>query len=283
MKRPCRPFIPAICAAIVLALACTAHGDIDPATVTLYLQPSEQAPTVGAVAADDPVITTAAPVMDEEAARLGWHWNERTGTYRGYIDPERVGKDLRLLGPTVVLLSPTPGSPVLATLSTENEIEIVGQPSTYWLEIEFEHPVPVYFLARPEPVAATTVTEVINVVEASEDPQQPVAIEIVEVEIITSPDLARQAQSTQAGIPRYFQGILRPYRPSPLNFDPPPFVYQLETPQGTRIAFVDLRQTIITGSMDQYINRSVLILGTAEAVPDHRREIVIRVINLRNR
>lgn len=268
------------CAAILLPLLGTARGDTDPGAITLYLQPSEQAPVVGTVAADDPIITTATAVMDEDAAQLGWHWNERPGTYRGFIDPEQVRKDLLLADSTLVFLRPGPGSPVLATLGEGDEIEIVGKPSAYWVEIEFEHPVPVYFLGKPEGVA----TEAIEVaaVEAIDEPPV-VAIEIVEAEIITTPDLALEAQSTQAGIPRYFQGILRSYRPGLFNFNPPPFIYQLETPRGTRIAFIDLRHTIVTGPIDKYLNQTVLILGTPQAVQGHRREIAVQVINLRTR
>lgn len=268
------------CLAVLLPLPVTVFGDTDPDAITLYLQPSQQAPEVGKVAPDDPIITSATPVMDEDAARLGWFWNERPGTYRGFIDPDQIGKDLLLTGSTIVLLRPAPGSPVLTTLGKESEIEIIARPSTYWVEIEFEHPVPVYFLGQPQAVTTETV-EVITV-EAVEEPTV-VAVEIIETEIITTPDRALAAQSTQAGIPRYFQGILRSYRPGLFNFNPPPYIYQLETPRGTRIAFVDLRQTIVTGSIDQYLNQSVLILGTPEAVQGQRREIAIQVINLRTR
>ncbi len=277
MKELLRTLRLASIACIALPLSSVVHGDTDPDGITLYLQPSEQAAIVGTVPADDPIITTADPVMDEAMARMGWFWNERPGTYRGFVDPNLIRKDLLLPDSTLVFLRPEPGSPVLATLGGNDEIEVIDRTSPYWVEIEFEHTVPVYFRGKPEPAAI----EVVEVAVVTETPA--VAIEVIEAEIITTPDRALAAQSTQAGIPRYFQGILRPYRPSFLNFNPVPFHYELVTPRGTRIAFVELRQTILTGSVDQYLNQTVLILGTAEAIEGHRREIVIRVINLRNR
>jgi len=248
----------------------------------LYLEPDLETAPVATTTLDDPDFSPGGEVLDDEKAELGWRWGEWTSEMTGYVRDAQIGKDLLPVDGAIVFRRGEEGSPVLTTLQANDSIEILDT-GAYW-EIRFTQPIPVYYLeeapaTEPPPVAAAPREEV----PAAEPP--PVATSPREAssaagtpavesapawddassrssslersptpaeanEVISSDRLARNFEGTFVRSPRRF-GILPAQHP-----------FALEDIDGNRIAWVNIDEIVLPGSLENYIGREVLIHGT---------------------
>jgi hypothetical protein len=89
--------------------------------------------------------------------------------------------------------------------------------------------------------------------------------------------MASLSDSGSSSLPRLFQGKFasskRPFAPRR------PYDYQLNDDAGVRYAYLDLSKLLLTDAIENYLDRVVVVYGTAKNVPG-TKDIVIEIESL---
>ena len=260
-KRTILPFV-----TIILGSLMQAQTD----TLELYLQPDLQSEKVDTVEAGDPRLGPGLPVPDEASAAIGWHFADFKGTINGFIPDAKIGKDLFPVENAIIYAGASSESPVIDTYHKGDQLEIVDTGA--WWEVRLTTVFPVYYIVDP----------------ATSSPSAgPLSIE-------TMPILEQPAPATGKGIvlgegppPRIpdnitgqsYQGTFRKSKRG-LGLFSPLAPFYLEDSRGGRLAWVDTSGLVGPGTLDRYMNQTVIIYGERE-LEARKKEWIIRARNMR--
>jgi len=253
-----------------LILAGSLH--LQSASMDLYLQPDLQSEKLQTVESGDPRLGPAAPVLDEISAAIGWHFAEFKGTINGFVPDSKIGKDLFPVDDAIIYSSPSSSSPVITVYHTGDEMEIIDTGA--WWEVRLDTSFPVYFLTDPPsellPVTGVAADSIIIDDTSGMDESQPSGITLPENPFPQSPaDVTGQS----------YQGVFMKSKKS-FGLFAPKAPFYLKDPAGGRIAWVDLSGLIATGTVNQFLNKTVLIHGERE-FDASTKEWIIHARNMR--
>lgn len=251
-----------------LALALTAAG------ATLVAAPLAQPTAVFAKPdATAPVLTTlkagGEPVLAPDVpAPAGWLAVTLAGPHKAYAANKDISKALVVKTGAAYRTEPKADAPVLALAEAGDHAEITGLHGR-WTEFKLTKSITGYIQSSakttaPKPVAAA--------LPAPVAPPAPTAAASAPAIVIPG-KAAPMGDGGSSALPRLFQGKLvstysafRPRRP---------YDYQLNDGAGERYAYLDVSKLLATEQFNSYIDRTVVVYGTAKAVPGTKDMVIL--------
>lgn len=238
-------------------------------TAAVQTRPDPAAPAITYLkAGTEPVPATNALATTP----AGWMAVELSGPFEGYVTSNDITKGLDVRPGSGIHLEPKADSAVITTMEKGDKTEITGLPKGKWIQIQLEKKITGYIqvgasAGMPLPASATV-------------PAAPSALPITSppsaygVAIAGKPTPVGDAgDSGSAALPRLFQGKLvsshRPFAPRR------PYDYQLNDDAGVRFAYVDLSKLLQTARIENYIDHTVVVFGTARDVPDAKGVVIL--------
>lgn len=171
------------------------------------------------------------PILTEGFVGQGWETVLYRGNYIGYVRNNTLAGDYVRPG-TQVYAQPNGQSPVVQTLETSRQAYLRGRANNEWSQVVFNGVLPLYFMrSNAEPLPAS-----------NRD---------------TQPDA--YISRTHVG---KFERVSSVTRMLGGNYD-----YQLSDSQGKVIAYVDIKNALFVGPIEDYWNKNVTIEGTSRDRP----------------
>lgn len=200
-------------------------------------------------------------------APAGWTAVTLTGTHDVYAANRDVTKSLDVRVGAPYVTAPKSDAPVFAVAEKGDKAEIIDYRGK-WTKFRLTKSV-VGFIktGAPAKVAAPVV------VSPAPQPtrEAPPAPEPSTVTAVGK--AAPVGDGGSSALPRLFQGTfastyspLRPRRPYP---------FQLNDNAGARYAYVDVSKLLATEQLNKYVDRTVVVYGTAQAVPGSKDMVII--------
>lgn len=258
--------------------------------VPFYLQPVVSARPAGEIKADDPLLAAAQPLDGQPAGSEPWYWVERPGTYSGFVENTRIGKNLRVRPGTVVRLRPDRESPVLTTVEEGDPTEVLWTGD--WWEIQFTKAVPVYFQQPAVPAVVAPLPPPAQM-SAESPPPAPAAVrpEASPRASAPPPPPPPPVESRPAVVPPVgtgsgerlsvdVEGYFR--RSSPRLLVPAPQPYELVNVDGERLAYVDIGPMVGPWPVSDFLDTWVVVHGTKERSP-RLGDVILRARTIRPR
>lgn len=246
-----------------VVLGCGLNGQV--ADIELHLAADGQSRQLESISLDDPRLGQPTPVMDEAKAALGWHFADFSGTVEGYVQDAKIGKDLLPVDNTLIHASPSTDSRVLSVYRFGDDLEVVD--TGVWWKIRFTGTFPVYFvLETPPPLPAVTGTAEPVAAAAPIIETAPVADAPAPAWISTVPVPDDELEAPPPGaIGQRYDGI---FRRSKKRFGllKPKSPYYLEDASGDRIAWLDVSEIVLPGSIKSFLDQAVVIHGERSRV-----------------
>jgi len=231
----------AAASAEVLLRDATVYARPDPAAAVLQVLPAGTVPT-----------PAAAPAAE------GWLAVEVAGPHDVYVENKHVGKNLDIKPGSELRLRPDATAPVVAIMEAADKTDLGGLagPRRDWSQYRLEKAIvgyiklPATFAAGPAAPAATAVT--------------------------AGP--AVSGDSGHALMPRFFEGRFAATE----NFLTyrHPYKFQVLDSFGNRFAYLDMTRLLLTEDLSKYIDRTVVIYGTARTINEKGTKRVIEVESL---
>ena len=258
---------------LMVALGANAQTGI----LTLYEEPDVKAPVVAKAGLEDPRLGSASAVFDEAKAALGWQVADFEIQTTGFVADDRIGKDLVPVENALVRAAPRETAPVLGTVVPGEPMEVLDN-GPFW-EVRLTVARPVYFLP-PDPPALPPVTA------AAPAPASPVITEDPVVDRTPPPATGvaaapttpapEEAASTAAGlaIGQSFEGVFE--RTSGfMGLFRPPYPFAIENVNGRRIAYVDVSEIVLPGSLKSYLGERVIVYGPRRQHKDSDEWVIL--------
>lgn len=228
--------------------------------VELHLAADIQSRQLESISLEDPRLGQPTPVLDEAKAALGWHFADFTGEVEGYVQDAKIGKDLLPVDNTLIHASPTAESSVLAVYQSGDDLEVLD--TGLWWKIRFTGTFPVYFiLDTPPPLPAVTGTAEAVAAPAPVIDTTPAGPAARPEWVSTVPLEEDTLSAPPPGvIGQRYDGI---FRRSKKRFGllKPRSPYYLEDASGDRIAWLDVADIVLPGSIKEFIDKPVVIHG----------------------
>lgn len=201
-------------------------------TVSLHIQPD----------IDSAVYTTAElsvldrynpqPIITKDFIGQGWETILYRGNYIGYVRNNTLAGDY-VRPATKVYMGPTEESPVMQTLQTSRQAYLKQRINNEWSQVVFNGVIPLYFMRN------TGLSQ----------------------SAFTSSDTPVDANISRTHVGK-FERVTAMTRLLGGNYE-----YQLADAQGKIIAFVDIRNALFVGRIEDYWNKMVSIEGTSRDRP----------------
>lgn len=253
----------------------------------LYLQPDIQSQRIASAGLGDPRLGQPLPVMDEAKAALGWHYAEFRGTVEAYVEDAKIGKNLLPVENAMLHARPSSDSPVLGVYQVGNAINVLD--TGPWWTLRVETAFPVYFVMDAPPPLPPVTGSFEDRPTIAPDRAEPPSTRPVE-----------ERGVTQAAPPSHFPAIpesLKPAQPQPevlgqsyegtfkrakrvFGLFAPKSPFFLEDIRGNRIAWVDTKHVVIPGTLNDYLDKQVIIHGGRD-FDASSKEWIIRALNMR--
>ncbi len=214
--------------------------------------------------AASPVITRLAPGAAVELvgeAPAGWRRVEVAGTFEAFVHTRDITKGLDVREGANLLTAPAPTAPVLTSAQKDDKTEIVGLRGDY-CQVRVTKRLQ-GFIAAPE--------------LANRPARPPVAAPAPAAPVAAAPNTAPGrpvAPTNTADLPRLFSGTLVVARRPVINPNPP-YDYQLTDLGGRRFAYVDTKRLVLTGRIDDLVDKLVTVTGTVRNTVDGRDLVVV--------
>jgi hypothetical protein len=243
-------------------------------TAAVQTRPDPAAPAITYLkAGSEPVV--ASDTLATTPA--GWMAVELPGPFEGYVTNNDITKGLDVRLGAEIHLAPKADSPVLSTMEKGDKADITGLPKGKWMQIQLEKKITGYIRVSategaPLPPVATMPAAATDLSTAA----APVNYGATAAAGKAAPMGAAGTNDANT-LPRLFQGKFvsthRPFAPKR------PYDFQLNDETGVRFAYVDLSKLLETARIENYIDHTVVVYGTAKDVPD-AKGIVIMVESL---
>jgi hypothetical protein len=208
---------------------------------------------------------TEPAVASGVSAPSGWTAVTVSGPHDVWAPNSSVNKALEVRAGSSYFIEAKTDAPVLAIAQKDDPVEIIDYKGK-WTKFRLSKPVVGYIktpakaasaASVPTPAVATPVTT------TTATPGQQVGF-------------GRPAPMGDGGssaLPRLFQGKLSSTQ-SPLR-PRRPYDFQLTDDAGARYAYVDVSKLLATEQINKYTDRTVVVYGTAKAVPGTKDMVVI--------
>jgi hypothetical protein len=227
-----------------------------PGTTAVQTRPEADAPAIGYLKAGSEPVPADAPAPE------GWMAVSLPGPFSAYVRSGDLSKSLDVRPGSSLYLEPRPDAPVLALAAAGDKIEITGLLGK-WTQVQLDKNVTGFIHAGPLPAAAPA--------PAAGAPAPGVLTDVPAVPAAAPPAngpgrAVDTAEAADPARPRLLEGKLVA---SPRRFlqARAPYDWELEGPDGHRLAFVDLSKLLLTEQIDQYIGHEVEVSGVVRPVP----------------
>jgi len=258
---------------LVLALAATvATLGAAPLTETtaVFAKPDATTPAVTFLKAG----STPAFAPDASAP-AGWAAVTLAGPHKVYAANKDISKSLEVKVGAAYRTEPKPEAPILALAAAGDKAEISGLHGR-WTELKLSQNIIGYIKSSGAP--ATSAPKAV-IAPAKTAPSAPTAAIATDASVTVTPSIVVPGKAAPMGdggssaLPRLFQGKLvstysafRPKRP---------YDYQLNDNSGERYAYLDVSKLLATEQFNSYIDRTVVVYGTAKAVPGTKDMVIL--------
>lgn len=247
-------------------------------TAGLSAAPLTEATPVYAKANDTATIVTTlkagtepAVTVDGATAPAGWTAITLPGPHEVFAANKDVTKALDVRPGAPYLTEPKAGAPVLTLAEKGDQTQITDYRGK-WTKFRLSKPVIGYIKTPAKPALApapksTSTAPAVAVAPLKDTPASsaPVASNIGRP--------APAGDGASSALPRLFQGkfasTYNPLRPRR------PYEFQLTDDAGSRYAYVDISKLLATEQLNKYVDRTVVVYGTARSVPGSSTEMVI--------
>ena len=244
-------------------------------TTAVHARPESSAPAIAVLnAGTEPTPATGAT----ESVPPGWQAVELAGPHEAYLHGKDLTKNLEVKPGAEFRTQPKSDAPVLTAFAPGDSAEITGLRGR-WTQFKLEKKIVGYIhVPGAAGTAANTPAPSAN---AATSPTQtpPPAAPVISTDGAPGRPVQKSSNLNDAGssaLPRLFKGQLVS---SKKLIGRAPFAYQLNDDGGARYAYLDTSKLLLTEQIDKYIDRTVVVYGTARPVPDSK-DIVIQVESL---
>jgi hypothetical protein len=219
---------------------------------TVYARPEPSATVLKVLPAGTDPIAAVAPA---EPAPAGWLAVEVAGPRELFVSNNDVGKNLDVKAGAFFYLRPDRRSPVVATMQPGDQAELAN------LAGDFTS----YTVQKPI-VGYIKLSSGISSIPAA--PTRPV--------IVNGP--AAVGDIGRAAMPRFYEGRFAATQ----NFltYKHPYNFQLIDSTGNRFAYLDISRLLLTDKVDLFLDRVVVIYGTARTINQDGTKRLIEVESL---
>ncbi len=246
-------------AAVILGAAAL-HAAPLAETTPVYAQPDATAAVISSLKPG-----TEAAVTNDVPAPAGWIAVILAGPHEVYAANKDVTKSLDVRVGSSYLTEAKADAPVLAIAQKDDQTEIIDYRGK-WTKFRLTKPVVGYIKGSIKP--AVTVASPSATTSTVTDTPAAAAPTVTAVG-----RAAPVGDGASAALPRLFQGKfastyspLRPRRP---------YDFQLTDDAGARYAYIDVSKLLATEQLTKYTDRTVVIYGTARAVPGSKDMVVV--------
>ena len=243
-------------AAAPLAVTTAVHTKPDPASPALTFLKAGTEPVAAANA----------------TAPEGWLAIDLPGPFEGYVENKDLTKTLDVKPGVSIRLAPKPEAGVLAVADKADKTSLTGLHGK-WTQISLEKNLVGYI--RLEGTAASL--PAIATTPAVSAPTAPTAPTNATAGPGQAAPSLNSGDSDSSALPRQFAGKFvstrRPLAPRR------PYDYALNDDAGKRYAYLDISKLLLTEQIENYVDRGVVVFGTAKNAPDGK-EIVIMIETL---
>lgn len=226
---------------------------------SVYAQPDPSSPVLKVL----PAGTVPTPATATSAPE-GWSAVALAGPHTVWVTNKSVDKELDIRPGTALYAKADFHSPVVGTFEPGDKAELIpGGFTADFMSFKLSKPI-VGYVKLGTPVATGPAPA------STLPPPAPVVTN-------TSP-VVFSGIGTNAGAPRFFEGRFTTAR---YFLNKPPYNFQLDDGKGNRFAFLNVSRVTMTDKIDLYLDRVVVIYGTAHR--DERpgkKDIVIEVESL---
>jgi hypothetical protein len=251
--------------AVVLGAAAALQAAPLSETAPVYAKPDVASAVIGSLQAG------AEPTpADSVAAPAGWTAVALVGPHEVYAANKDVTKALDVRVGSPYLTDAKATAPVLALAEKGDQTEIIDYRGK-WTKFRLTKPVTGYIKTSAKPSASPTATTA-----SSAPAPAPASAKDTAVSTPAFAGIGKAAPVGDGGsgeLPRLFQGKLtstyNPLRPRR------PYDFQLNDDAGSRYAYVDVSKLLATEQLNKYTDRTVVVYGTAKAVPGTRDMVVV--------
>jgi hypothetical protein len=259
----------------LFATAATAFAAPLSSTTAVHARPDSASPAVAVLkAGTEPKIATDAP----QGLPPGWQAVELTGPHEVYLHGKDLTKNLDIKPGAEFRTQPKADAPVLAAFAPGDATEITGL-SGRWTQFKLNKKIVGYIQTGAAGAAVAESAPNYNPAPApayTPPANMPAANDMTGVSGRPAPRNSTLGDSGSSALPRLFKGQLVATRKL---IGRAPFEFQLNDDGGTRYAYLDTSKLLLTEQIDSYIDRTVVVYGTARPVPNSK-DIVIQVESL---
>jgi hypothetical protein len=224
-------------------------------TTAVYSKPDASSATIASLKAG-----TEPAVAPGISAPAGWTAVTLAGPHEVYAANKDVTKALDVRAGAPYLTDAKSTAPVLALAEKGDQTDIIDYRGK-WTKLRLTKAVTGYIKTPAKAVAP--------VVSAPAAPAAPAAPQAV----TTIGKAAPVGDGGSSALPRLFQGkfasTYNPLRPRR------PYDFQLTDDAGARYAYVDVSKLLATEQLNKYTDRTVVVYGTAKAVPGTKDMVVV--------
>lgn len=243
-----------LCPAGLLLAAAVAAAPLQE-TTAIHNQPDVKAPVVGFLKAG-----TEPKAAADATAPTGWMAVSLPGPHQVYVHNDDLSKDLHVHPGADLLLRPEDKAPVLAKMKEGDEAEITGlRPG--WTQIKLSDAVVGYI-------------QVGTAASAAPGTSAPAAA-ATPASAATGTPPAGLSNAPAGALPSTFNGRLVEAKRFLLVGRRPPYPYQLEDTDGSRVAYLDLTSVLPTISIDRCLDQSVTVSGVLKQAPDGKNLVIV--------
>ncbi len=220
---------------------------------SVYARPEPSASLIKVLPAGTTPIPATAP---SEPAPAGWMAVELSGPHELYVDNKDVGKNLDVKPGSFFYLRADHRAPVVATMQPGDKADLLNLAGDF-TSFKVEKPI-VGYIKLGGPVASLPVA-----------PTRPAVI-------VAGP--AATGEIGRAAMPRFYEGRFAATQ----NFIAykHPYNFQLIDSTGNRFAYLDISRLLLTDKVDLFLDRIVVIYGTARTLNQEGTKRVIEVESL---
>ncbi|MCS6243229.1 MAG: hypothetical protein H2172_05130 [Opitutus sp.] len=224
-------------------------------------------------AGTEPVIT-----VDGSNVPAGWTAVTLAGPHEVYASNKDVSKALDVRPGSPYLTEPKTGSPVFAIAEKGDQTEIIDYRGK-WTKFRLSKPVtgfiksPAKPATPPAPAAKSPATAPAAAVTPAPVKDAPTTAAAPTPAVVNIGRAAPVGDGGSSVLPRLFQGkfasTYHPLRPRR------PYEFQLTDDAGARYAYVDISKLLATEQLNKYVDRTVVVYGTARSVPGSTEMVVV--------
>lgn len=263
---------------------CTASGLPAQQIIQTYGEPGQTSQVLGSIEATGELLENSRPVANPDLAEEGWRWIEIVEPRTVFVRDADIGKELIPVQSALMYAEPNENSAVVTTFDEADPIEIVDSGS--WWELRIFKALPVYFLDPSLPAATASsqdsrVNEAVALVPLQSDPGPLESAPAPAIETTPALDDPVQAYSSapretpgpqnfgagSTGLAQNFDGTFVRIKPK-LLFIQPKHPYALRDESGRRVVWVDVSKILVPQTVDNFVNKPVVIYGRKRFDPD---------------